>query len=169
MKKLLFSLLLLVFILPSICNAQTTINTSALKIDVGPSLALPIRQLNYVSLFGVGAYGSITTPVIENLDVGGRVSASYFFGKSQYGVSNAGSRIFDVMATGSYLLPQNVFVGIDLGVGFAAEPGFNNTELADSFNVGYQMDYQKHVLRFAVFFDQTTYQKCAGVRATVRL
>ncbi|HVS92875.1 MAG TPA: hypothetical protein VHE59_12620 [Mucilaginibacter sp.] len=168
MKKLLFSLLLLSFLFPSTSRAQS-INTSNLKIDVGPTLALPIRYLNYVSLFGVGAYGSVTTPVIENLDVGGRVSASYFFGKTQYGVSNAGSRIFDVMATGSYLLPQNVFVGVDLGVGFAAEPGFNNTELADSFNVGYQMDYQKHVVRFAVFFDQTTYQKCAGVRATVRL
>ncbi|MBS1502380.1 MAG: hypothetical protein JST32_09990 [Bacteroidetes bacterium] len=168
MKNLLFSLLLLSFLFPSISRAQS-INTSNLKIDVGPTLALPIRYLNYVSLFGVGAYGSVTTPVIENLDVGGRVSASYFFGKTQYGVSNAGSRIFDVMATGSYLLPQNIFVGIDLGVGFAAEPGFNNTELADSFNVGYQMDYQKHVVRLAVFFDQTTYQKCAGVRATVRL
>ncbi|HVV56474.1 MAG TPA: hypothetical protein VHC47_14160 [Mucilaginibacter sp.] len=168
MKKLSFSILLIVFLAPAFSRAQS-ISTSGLKVDVGATLALPIRYLHYVSLFGVGATGSVTKEVVSGLDVGGRVNAAYFFGKTQYGVSNSGSRIFDIMASGTYNLPQNVFVGIDLGVGFAAESGFNNTEPADSFNLGYQFNYEKHAIRMALYFDQTTYQKCLGLRATVRL
>jgi hypothetical protein len=68
-----------------------------------------------------------------------------------------------------YLFPQKVFVGVDLGLGFADDAGFRNTEPADIFSVGYQLDYEKHVIRVSLDFEQTTYQKSWGLSAKFRL
>jgi hypothetical protein len=169
MKKTFLLILLPALFFPFNCKAQN-LSPDGWNIDAGLRFGLPIRYLGMVSSFGVGVDGSITKPVVDGLSLGGRVNASYFFGTTdEIGISHSGSRVFSVLGDANYLFPQKVFVGVDLGLGFGDDAGFVNTELADIFSVGYQFDYNKHVFRLSLDFEQTTYQKSWGLTAKFRL
>jgi len=171
MKKiyLIAVVLLLSGMLFNRANAQT--KTGGWSIDLGPNAAIPIRNLSYYTSLGIGADVAATTPIADGVAVGGRANYSYFIGKTPLlGNETHGASVINITADGSYTLPENVFVGVDLGVGFLSSNGQSDTEFARIFNLGYKWEQSKqHTYIFTVYFDQTTYQKCLGVRAAIRL
>jgi len=171
MKKMYLILVLLVVSSLFFTNAKAQVKTGDWHFDVGPNVAAPIRNLSYYTSFGIGVDANATTNVADGVDVGGRANYSYFIGKTPLlSDETHGASVFNVVATGTYTLPQNVFVGVDLGVGFLSSNGESDTEFARIFNLGYKWDQNKaHIFIFTVYFDQTTYQKCLGLRAAVRL
>jgi hypothetical protein len=174
MKKIYLILVLLITSCLFFTNAQAQQKTGDWSIDVGPTAALPIRNLYYFTSFGIGADAAATTAISDNINVGGRVNFAHFFGKTSFfgdGVAIS-ENIVNVLADGSYMFPQKVFVGVDLGAGIRFAGGGNgtDTEFARIFNLGYQWDQSKqHTYIFTIFFDQTTYQKNLGLRAAIRL
>ena len=139
--------------------------------DVGPNIAVPIRNLSYYTSLGIGIDGAATTNICNEVAIGGRANYSYFIGKTPLLADEKhGASVFSITADGNYTFPMNIFAGVDLGVGFISSNGQNDTQFARIFNLGYKWDQSKqHTYIFTVYFDQTTYQKCLGVRAAVRL
>lgn len=152
-------------------NVKAQLKTGDWHFDVGPNIAIPIRNLSYFTSFGIGADVAATTAVTDVISIGGRANYTYFIGKTPLLSDEAhGAGVFNVMGSGTYTLPQNIFVGVDLGVGFESTHGESDTEFARVFNLGYKWDQNKaHTFIFTVYFDQTTYEKCLGLRAAVRL
>jgi hypothetical protein len=171
MKKIYFILVLSIICCLSFTNTQAQKKTSDWNIDVGPNIAIPIRNLSYFTSVGIGADANATTNVTDEIAVGGRVNYSYFVGKTPLlATESHGASIFNIMASGSYTFPQNIFAGVDLGVGFETSNGESDTEFARVFNLGYKWEQSKqHTYIFTIYFDQTTYEKCLGLRAAIRL
>ncbi|MFI5161330.1 MAG: hypothetical protein ACHQHN_08630 [Sphingobacteriales bacterium] len=171
MKKIYLILIVPVISCLFFTTAKAQVKTGAWSIDVGPNVALPIRNLSYFTSLGIGADIAATTPISGGFAVGARANYSYFIGKTPLlGTSANGASVFNITADGSYTLPQNVFIGVDLGLGHATTNGQNDTEFARIFNLGYKWEQSKqHTYIFTVYFDQTTYEKCLGVRAAIRL
>ena len=171
MKKFYFMLMLTAFCTLLLTNAKAQMKTGDWNIDIGPQVAAPIRNLYYFTSFGIGIDGAATTQIADNVNVGGRVNYSYFFGKSSlYTPNSISANIVNVLADGSYTLPYNVMVGVDLGLGFRFASGNPaDTEFARIFNLGYKWEQSKeHTYIFTIYFDQTTYQKALGLRAAMR-
>ncbi|MGZ3778866.1 MAG: hypothetical protein ACXVIY_09345 [Mucilaginibacter sp.] len=169
MKRLLLLSMLSLFCLPLLSNAQS-VKTGDWNFDLGLMAAAPIRNLSYYTSLGIGADVAATTNVCSAVSVGARANYSYFIGKTPLlGNSAHGASVINVLADGSYNLPENIFAGVDLGVGFLSSNGQSDTEFARIFNLGYKWDQSKErTYIFTVFFDQTTYQKALGVRAAIR-
>jgi len=170
MKKSLLLSLILVLCVPLFSEAQGT-KTGNWNFDVGPNIAIPIRNLSYFTSFGIGADITATTNITNEIAVGARANDSYFIGKTPLlGNGSHGANVFSITADGSYTFPQNIFAGVDLGLGHETTNGQNDTEFARIFNLGYKWDQGKaRTYIFTVYFDQTTYEKCLGVRAAIRL
>src|ERR1700743_641054 len=173
MKKIYFILVLSLFSCLFFTNAKAQQKSNDWNLDLGVNAAAPIRNLYYFTSFGVGVYGLATTNITNEIAVGGRVNFAHFFGKSSFfgnGVSIS-ENIVNILADGSYMFPQKVFVGVDLGAGIRFASGnATDTQFARIFNLGYQWDQSKaHTYIFTVFFDQTTYQKNLGLRVAMRL
>jgi len=170
MKKIYFILASLIFSGLMLTNAKAQ-STDGWHFDVGPQVATPIRNLSYYTSFGIGADAAATTNITSEIAIGGRANYSYFIGKTPLlGNGSHGASVINVVADGNYSFPMNIFAGVDLGVGFLASNGQSDTEFARIFNLGYKWEQSKeHTFIFTVYFDQTTYQKCLGVRAAIRL
>src|ERR1700744_2230829 len=171
MKKIYFILVLSLFSCLFFTNAKAQQKSNDWSIDLGANVAVPIRNLSYFTSFGIGVDAAATTNITNEIAVGGRANYSYFIGKTPLlATESHGASVFNVLADGSYTLPQNIFLGVDLGVGFEATNGQSDTEFARIFNLGYKWDQSKqHIYIFTIYFDQTTYEKCLGIRAAIRL
>lgn len=170
MKKL-YSTLVLAFVACLIFTNAKAQSTGDWHLDVGPNVAAPIRNLSYYTSFGIGADIAATTNITTEVAVGGRANYSYFLGKTPLlGNEKHGASVISITADGSYTFPMNIFAGVDLGVGFLSSNGQSDTQFARIFNLGYKWDQSKqHTYIFTVYFDQTTYQKCLGLRGAIRL
>jgi len=170
MKKICLILGFLLFSCLFFIDAKAQ-STGDWHFDVGPNVAIPIRNLSYYTSLGIGADVAATTNITTEVAVGGRANYSYFIGKTPLlATESHGASVINITADGSYTFPMNIYAGVDLGVGFLSSNGQSDTEFARIFNLGYKWDQSKqHTYIFTVYFDQTTYQKCLGVRAAVRL
>lgn len=168
-NHLILALLLASCLLCTKAKAQQ--KTSNWNIDIGPNIALPIRNLSYYTSLGIGVDAAATTSLSNGFSVGGSANYSYFIGKKPLlGTETHGANVINILADGSYTFPQNIFIGVNLGVGFLTSNGQSDTEFARIFNLGYKWDQSKqHTYLFTIYFDQTTYQKCLGLKAAMRL
>lgn len=146
------------------------------NIDVGPTLAHPLKYLNMFSTFGVGVDGSITHPLPNGLAVGGRVNYAHFFGRSSAlaGLVDESGRfpsssMINILGDAHYTLPNKILFGVNLGLGMILYNGATGSGFADIIYGGYEWDQGAHIYTFSLYYDQTTYQKNLGVRAAIRL
>jgi hypothetical protein len=151
-------------------GAKAQEKTGSWSIDLGSNIAIPIRNLSYFTSLGIGVDVNATTPIADGFAAGGRVNYTYFIGQKALFQDEAhGAGIFNILGSANYTFPQQFFAGVDLGVGFESTNGESDTEFARIFNVGYKWAQSKeHTYIFTVYFDQTTYQKCLGVRGAIR-
>ncbi len=143
-------------------------------IELGPNFAHPIRYLNMFGGIGLGLDGAVTRKIWQDLSVGIRVNYTNFFGRAADPLFTGGGdhfkhiNLYNASAEANYKLPYNIVAGLELGVSLLRFNGESDFAFAKKIYAGYQWDHGDHPIIFAVFFEQTTYHKNAGLRATYR-
>jgi len=120
MKKLLVLAAIAVFGLTA--NAQDTVDKVMKEIEgggfkVGANIGLPLAGAGDVSNFNVGADVAYLFEVMDNLEVGGLVGISYYFGDGDYFGFEYDDNIFIPISTTAryYFADRKFFGGLDVG------------------------------------------------------
>ena len=140
------------------------------SLTTGPVLAFPLKYLHDFHSFGVGVDIAALHPIASGFSLGGRANYAYFFGK-QTG-SNSGTvsshydatHLLNLLGEVNYMFECNVIVGLDLGLGVTLTHATGDASFARILYVGYQAKMKSPVV-FALYFDQTDFQKNIGLRA----
>lgn len=172
MKKSFFAFMIL-------CMGSQLVNAqdkdSKWLFTTGPVLSLPDKFLHMYHSFGIGADIAAIHPIKSGLSAGGRANYTYYFGKQNGNTTgNTASSHYDathllnLLGDVNYSFENNLIVGIDLGLGVTLTHATAGASFARIVYVGYQLNLKSPVL-FALYFDQTNFQKNFGLRAGFRI
>ncbi|MFI5185260.1 MAG: hypothetical protein ACHQF0_00890 [Chitinophagales bacterium] len=172
MKKPFFALMLL-FIGTSLVNAQN--KDDKWLLTTGPVLSLPNKYLHDFHSFGIGADFAAIHPINNGWSAGGRANYTYFFGKQSSNTSGNtisshydATHLFNILGDVNYLFENNLIVGVDLGLGVSLTHTNADASFARIIYLAYQVNLKSPVM-FALYFDQTDFQKNFGFRAGFRI
>lgn len=146
------------------------------NLDIGPTVAFPLRYLNMFASFGPGIDASLTHPLDNGLAIGGRVNYAYYFGRKPDpnlgGLAGTdrypGTSLVNILGDAHYMFPSNLQVGVNLGLGMTIFNGFTSTGFARILYIGYQAEGD-HIMTYSLYFNETNYMKNVGARVAFRL
>ncbi|MBS1664550.1 MAG: hypothetical protein JST68_26120 [Bacteroidetes bacterium] len=171
-----YSLLLALLITTTTFAQSSKTSDKDWDFQAGINLYHPLKYFNMFSGFGTGIDVAALHPIAAGLSVGGRINYGYFFGRSADPTFTSGngdhfkaSHLYDFFGEASYKLPSNIVTGLDLGYGIITFNGESDGSFAEKIYLGYEFEDWNVPMTFAAFYEQTSYHKNAGIRATVRL
>ncbi len=177
MKRFIVFLSVIFFSFTSSAQTDKKVNQEEkrLNIDVGPMVAVPLKNFNMFSTFGIGADGAVTYKLGKGFAVGGRLNYGYFFGRSADPAFTGGedhykaSNLFNVLAEVNYKFDNQILLGLDLGLGLLSFNGYTDAAFAQKVYAGYQWNREAHPFIFYLFYEQTITHKSIGISANIRL